>query len=113
MTDKDILTHRLDFIQRLMDERQVSAEVALKLQTAEIHRRLELLNGEADRLRQMANTYLRIDIFDAKFTDLQKAVAELRTLTVAREARGQVLAALIAGFVSIVVAFGSRLFIGR
>lgn len=47
-----------------VEERFAWAEKALKLQATEYERRLEALNGEAGRLREMQQTYIPREIFD-------------------------------------------------
>jgi cell division septum initiation protein DivIVA len=50
----------------------ISQERALKIQTRELERRLEALNGEADRLRSMQATYIPREVYDIKMAAIDK-----------------------------------------
>jgi hypothetical protein len=51
---------------------------ALKIQAKEYERRLEALNGEAKRLREMQATYIGKEIYDAHHLELHKVCDELK-----------------------------------
>jgi hypothetical protein len=50
----------------ILKERIEGMKGALTLQTSEYQRRLDLLNGEAERLRQMQETYLPRETYESK-----------------------------------------------
>lgn len=68
MTDEDIRV----LIARL-DERILAADRALMVSTNELHRRLEMLNGEAGRLREMQASYIPRETYDRGFDAIEKA----------------------------------------
>jgi hypothetical protein len=48
------------------------------LEAKEIARRLDILNGEADRLRQMQATYLPRELYDTQCSEFRREIDELR-----------------------------------
>ncbi len=71
---KELLVER----DRRYEERFIASTQALRLQAAEYGRRLDALNGEAERLRQMQATYLPREIYETSQTEVIKKVDELR-----------------------------------
>ena len=106
---KELMNARFDHIQRLIDERHTAMKDAMTASTTEVTRRLDGLNGEADRLKEMQATYVPREVYETAVTDLSKSVTELRVALTANDVWGKVLTASIAGTVSIVVAFGGKL----
>ena len=51
-----------------------ASDMALNLNSSEIARRLEFLNGEAERLRQIQATYLPRELFEANNKDIRQAL---------------------------------------
>jgi len=89
-----------------------AASAALDIQTRELQRRLELLNGEADRLRMMQATYVPREVWERHGETL---ASELQTLVKARErdiGRISVIAGLVAVLMSIAVSVVSKLIAG-
>ena len=74
---KELLIQKIESVEKLNDERFVNQEKALTLQTAELARRLDFLNGEAERLRIMQMTYLPRETYDINHSDLNKRTTEL------------------------------------
>ena len=68
----------------VLEEKVKSEKEQKTLQALEYERRLEFLNGEAERLRQMQAQYIPREVFD-------RTVAELRSLItpIARYVEGQ------------------------
>jgi hypothetical protein len=60
-----------EHILRLMAEYKESVEMALKIRTDETERRLEFLNGEADRLRKMQETYVLKEAYDLQHENMR------------------------------------------
>jgi hypothetical protein len=58
------LDERIKAMREDIRRTEESGERALDLATQELHRRLEILNGEAGRLREMQATYVPREIFD-------------------------------------------------
>jgi hypothetical protein len=56
-----------------LEERIIASDRALTVATAELHRRLEMLNGEASRLREMQATYVPRETFDRSVEAIEKA----------------------------------------
>jgi hypothetical protein len=48
----------------VLEERLEGSKDALRLQAAEYERRLDMLNGEAERLRQMQTTYVEKSVYE-------------------------------------------------
>ena len=72
---------------------------ALHLETAELRRRLDILNGESERLRQMQVTYLPRESYQIEHDRLRKDVEELQGFR--NNLIGQM--AMISTFFSIIV----------
>ena len=72
---------------------------ALNLETSELRRRLDILNGEADRLREMQATYLPRESYQIEHDRLRKDVEELQGFR--NNLIGQM--AMISTFFSIIV----------
>ncbi len=111
---REVFMQRLDFLEELMRERQETHKVALDLNAREIARRLEILNGEAERLRQIQATYLPRELYENNFNAINRAINEIQTTMATQQGRSQVLSAAISAGISIVIAvitvFGSKLF---
>jgi len=60
-----------------IQEQLLAREGALVLQTEEIHRRLNELNGEAERLRQMQATYMPRETYEVQRKDLEQKIEAL------------------------------------
>ncbi len=71
---KELLLSKLGALEKLTEERFDSNKVALKIQAAEYERRLDFLNGEAERLRQMQSTYLPREVYEVKVDDLMNKI---------------------------------------
>lgn len=82
MTEKEVVSLK-EFIEaklcaseRLSKERFEYIASATRLQAKEYERRLDLLNGEAERLRRMQATYLPRESADFRYNELLKKVEE-------------------------------------
>jgi hypothetical protein len=56
-----------------LEERIRAAADALNVAQSELHRRLEMLNGEAARLREMQATYIPRETYDRGIEAIEKA----------------------------------------
>jgi hypothetical protein len=68
--------HKKD-IERIEEQTNLKFESqnkALLIETKEIARRLEILNGEAERLRSMQETYLPREVYETEHRELRKKV---------------------------------------
>jgi len=110
VTLKEHLLQRVDHTLRILDERASALKLALDLQATENHRRLEILNGEAERLRTMQATYYPRELADLATASIQERLLVIEKALVAQEARGKVITAVISAVVSLFVAFGGKLF---
>jgi hypothetical protein len=63
-----------------LEERLVSAHDALRLQALEYSRRLDALNGEAERLREMQETYLPRESYEYAHRELNAKIEALSRL---------------------------------
>ena len=71
------LDERIKAMKEDIRRTEESGEKALRVSTAEFHRRLELLNGEAGRLREMQATYVMREIFDRYKETQEQRVSSL------------------------------------
>lgn len=99
MTSVQVLEVRIDALERLLNERHEHYKEALEINAKEMHRRLEILNGEAERLRLMQATYVPREVYDQsvlKIRDLEDGAAYVK-------GQGQVIAAIVSAFVSVLI----------
>jgi len=95
---KELLTQRMDLVQKATD---ISIE--------ETHRRLEILNGEAERLRLMQSTYLPREVYQQNYTELSKAIQELEKKVAMNQGRDQTIAIFVSVSVSTIISLTSIL----
>ncbi len=88
-------------LHKQMDLRLDAAGKALKLQAAENMRRLDLLNGEAERLQRMQSTYLPREVYDVSAREIHRKIAELREREAHTQGRGSVIAGVVAFAISL------------
>lgn len=62
-----------------LEERIVAADKALNVATQELHRRLEMLNGEASRLREMQASYIPRETYDRGVDAIEKATRSMES----------------------------------
>jgi hypothetical protein len=62
-----------------LEERIVAADRALSVATQELHRRLEMLNGEASRLREMQASYIPRETYDRGVDAIEKATRSMES----------------------------------
>ena len=75
---RQVIDLRFDMVERVFNERMSSADRALTLSAAEYHRRLDALNGEADKLVKMQATYVQTWMFESRTNNLSKDVTSLQ-----------------------------------
>lgn len=75
MTENTDVTLR-EYIERIVEEK----EAALRLAAKEYERRLDCLNGEAERLRVMQATYVSRDLYDQRHNQLDVRLAALEKM---------------------------------
>src|ERR1700674_1784357 len=71
---REYLTLRIDSIEKLIEERFAQSQKALDLESKEVSRRLENLNGEASRLREMQATYVPRELFELQINKTENAL---------------------------------------
>jgi hypothetical protein len=106
---KELLEAKVQALERLLMTRLDAQDRALGLQAKEYSRRLDLLNGEAERLRQMQMTYVSRELYervDAQRCEDIKALESYRDTQIGKQ---MVLSAIIAAAVSIVIALAWKL----
>ena len=67
-------------LREFIEEKFKNADKALELQAKETERRLELLNGEAERLRTMQATYLPREVFEVCCKEMATKTESLQKL---------------------------------
>ena len=78
---KDFLIQRIDLLEKLEDERFEKTNTALELQAKEYERRLNSLNGEAERLRYMQSTYMPREVYESKHNELTTKIEGVQKIT--------------------------------
>ena len=73
---------------------------ALNLSSAELSRRLDILNGEAGRLRTMQETYLPREVADSRFEQLLGEVSDLKLYKARMEGMASQTSVIIAYVIS-------------
>jgi DNA repair exonuclease SbcCD ATPase subunit len=100
---KELLTEKVDHLEQLNTERYDTAAQALKIQAREYERRLEALNGEANRLRELEATYVSKEFYEAHHEGIHSEISDLKGKMDKQAGRDTVLAGLIALAGSLVV----------
>jgi len=102
---------KLQSLERIFNTRMDAQDKALQLQAAEYERRLEHLNGEAERMRQREITYLPRELYeriDAQRCEDIKALQSYRDTQLGRQT---VLSAIVAAVVSVAVALAWKMLV--
>jgi hypothetical protein len=74
---------------------------ALELQAVEIARRLDILNGEAQRLRDIQSTYLPREVYEVATKEILNKIEVLNTFMANYQGRGTVIATVTSTAISI------------
>ena len=74
---KELTNFRFCKVDRLQEEREKSSATALQLQAQEYERRLEGLNGEADRINKILQACVNKDLYEAHHQELERRVNKL------------------------------------
>lgn len=105
---KEFLTEKIENLKEVTNLKFDKTEQALQLEATELARRLEILNGEASRLREIQSTYLPRELFEANFNEINKSFVEVNKkiveLELARsemQGRGQVYTTVVSTTISI------------
>ena len=75
---------------QILDTQRTTLQMALDISSAEIARRLDSLNGEAGRLREMQATYVPRELVDLRLSKMDYEIGRL--LIAEANMRGQVIA---------------------
>lgn len=98
-----LLPEKIQSVKDRMDARFEAARDALRIQTDELERRLDDLNGEAGRLREMQAHYVSRELHDGKAGELEKSIRLLETREANLLGRMAVVAAFAAAVGAVVV----------
>ena len=71
------LDERIKALGETVRRTEAGGEKALQLATVELHRRLELLNGEAGRIREIQAAYVPREVFDRYKESVEQRVSNL------------------------------------
>ena len=99
------------------DADQEKSDIALKLAASELARRLDDLNGEAGRFREMQSNYMPRETAEAKYAEYEKRIAVLENAQSAEAGQNKQNAVnwdrvfAVAGFAIASAALLARLFI--
>lgn len=94
---------RINALEKITDERFASSQMALRLGAKETERRLDLLNGEAERLRLIQATYLPREVYDANYREQNKEISELRDFKANSQGRQATLSVLVSAGISVLM----------
>ena len=97
MTKKDGVDLKY-YIEKLLDEK----EKALILQSKELSRRLDALNGEAARLATMQRTYIPREVADTRICSLEDKLDALESWKDRQEGKASQSSVLIAYAISLI-----------
>jgi hypothetical protein len=100
---KELMAERCRGCNKLNEEKFAALEKALLLQAGEYERRLGLLNGEADRLRRMQETYVSRELYESHHGILEEKVSKLESFRDNLSGRLTVTSVIVAAIVSICV----------
>jgi len=112
MADCEVLEAKLKALEKHVHFKFEANEKALGIQAKEYERRLEALNGEAERLRKMQATYLPREVFD-KIHD--SIVADIEDLKRARDegvGRQYVISAIVSAAIAIGITLAVAILVG-
>lgn len=105
---KELVTQRMNYMERISDLHRIAAERALQIFNVENRHHLTVLNGEAGKLATMQATYTPREVSDQRHEALTKALQVLTEGAAYQSGRGQVIAIVVSFFVSVsVVALGA------
>jgi hypothetical protein len=93
-----------------LEEKLEAAKEALQLQSREYNRRLDLLNGEAERLRQMQATYLPREAFNIIYEKMSKDIDDLQGFKNNAIGKQSIITIIVSAAISVAVLFIKSLF---
>ncbi len=100
---KEFFTEKIDSLDERLTERFDNAKEALKIQAQEYERRLTILNGEAERLQRMQDTYVAKAVYDIQHSELSKQVNSLNETRAHNQGQQAVIAVIVSAAFGIVV----------
>ncbi len=74
---KELLCFKIEALEKLTEERFESSRIALKIQAAEYERRLNMLNGEQERNRQVIESCIPRELYASEHQALVQKVDSL------------------------------------
>lgn len=80
-----------NFLYIFFTEKFKSRDKQLKLQAREYERRLEMLNHEADQLKNMQATYTPREVFDRTVDELRKEIKQVNDWKTKQEGKSQLI----------------------
>lgn len=84
----------------------VRIDTALVLQAKEYERRLDLLNGEASRLRDIQATYLPREVYEVFKKDQQNEIYDLKSFKDATIGRQGIIGYIVPTIISAIISLG-------
>lgn len=103
MTTNEELRLEVNHLREINNIQAEASKQALQIQAKEYERRLTALNGEAERLREMQQTYVQKSVYEVEMQSAREARAELKEYQDKAEGRAQVISILISVGISISV----------
>jgi len=76
---KELFAFQISALQKLLDERFDALAMAQKLEAKELSRRMELLNNEGKRIKEIQDACVRNDVYTLNLTHLTRDIDELES----------------------------------
>ena len=106
---EELLNQKIHSLEQVINTRLNAGDKALELQHKEYERRLDALNGEAERLHQMQLSYVNKEVYERDKERVQQDVKSLQSWRDTQIGKHLAISAgvslLIAGVVSAIIAF--------
>ena len=69
-SNKEILEKEIQHLRELIDDRRDYSQEALEVSTKELHRRLEILNHENERILHVEDNFILKDVYEARHKEI-------------------------------------------
>lgn len=101
MTQEDINALEIKHIRELIEVQAIANDKALKLQTNELARRLDILNGEAERLKQMQMHYVSKESYEIQHRIVCLDIEDLKKYKNNQQGKSAVWSVIVPALISL------------
>ena len=98
---KEYIEKLLANVERMITDRWETERLAREILSAEMQRRLDKLNGEAARLRQMESRYVPREVFDTRIASVDSMLAAINKVQAIAEGKASSVSVMVAWGLSI------------